>query len=252
MQLDSKLVENSTVYEKLKAALLNMDNEHIDDSEFEKDLENEIEKVGQLPVKDAIAEIANKAVTMNLCWDGVHDFLIETFDISTEEIDEILATSGNQAIALAMSRDQKTSAKVLKQLSQSDDELVLNAVAGHSAVEEDVLKELAKSNSEQVRVGVAANSNTPKNILKQLAKDKGEEVIKSLATNPNLEKEEIAQLAQHEKDIVKRYLARNPSCPTEVLEELATTEQPDIVRRLKNRKKKMKENIDDKPEETIV
>lgn len=252
MQLDNKLVENSTVYERLKASVLNIDNEHIDDSMFEKDLENEIEKMGELPVKEAIAELANKAITMNLCWDGIHDFLTKTFDISRAEIDEILAISGNQEIALAMSRDQTTSASALKQLSQSDDELVLTAVAGHSAVEEDVLKKLAKSNSEQVRVSVAANDNTPKNILKKLAKDKGEEVIKSLATNPNLEKEEMTQLAQHKKDIVKRYLARNPSCPTEVLEELATTEQPDIVRRLEGRKRKMKENIDDNLEEAIV
>lgn len=231
-----KLQDDTVLCQHIKKVLFSIQHKYIDTSELEETLEKEIDKVSELPINEAMAVIANKALSMNLCWNGIHDFLMDTFDATREEVDLALIDYGDENVCLALSRDSSTTPEALNILSKSDSKLVLNSVAGHASAKKETLTELASSPHEEVRACVASNTNTPENILAHLARDENLYVVKALATNPSLNDEQISQLESHADDGVKQCLSRNPSCPITVLKRLAMDNAPNILCRLASRK----------------
>ncbi len=87
------------------------------------------------------------------------------------------------------------SAKVLAELSRSEDTGIRCSVAQHQNTSTEVLTDLSKDLDWPVRAFVAENSNTPVDVLLELSKDNDSDVRYSAISNLNTPAETLVKIA---------------------------------------------------------
>ncbi len=108
--------------------------------------------------------------------------------------------------------------------SKTEDVLIRMVLAGNPHSSAAVLTQLSNDQDERVRRRVAENENTPASILKALVHDKSAEVRSSAAENPAIPEALLTSLAEDPDDDVRLGLSMNRKLPVHILEKLASDE----------------------------
>jgi len=125
----------------------------------------------------------------------------------------------------SIAKDPSTPVDILVQLSQDEDWMVRQGVAGHRNTPAEALDRLSHCLIEDQADGtlerVASNHNTPAEALVRLSQDENEQVRYYVVWNPNTPIDTLVQLSQDKSEFVRRKVARNPRTPIDTLVRLS-------------------------------
>lgn len=237
--IKNELETNFSIDEKLE--LLN-DKELLKDS-----IEHGINSLIEIETKDfndAWEKVSNGTSKEELIFNGFDEKLVDTaikletfsrdneIDLSTKDIEtmnysrateivkdiEIEITNRDNLFAAHNTENKET----LDKLADSDNILVLNAVAENENTSKETFEKLLDKNDDTVNWHIATNNNAPEEILDRLA-DSDQRLIKmEVAGNSNTAPETLDRLASDDEFIVKLNVAENKNSASETLELLAS------------------------------